>query len=492
MQPTPLRRSLHLLTAFALVLSQLILLSTSTALAAPAVVVNSSGDLGDVSAGDGVCFTGALLPGLTPECTLRAAIEEANASAVDEISFDIPNSDPGFSGGTWVIEPAAVLPSITQAVSIDASTQPGFGGTPIVILDGSTALTSPGGTDGLLLDTDGATIRGLVIRDYEDDGIEIHGDGNTIVGNHIFGNDSGVLIENGTDNIVGSPSSADRNVISDNRNNGVAVTGGDRSLIRNNYIGVDVTGGSSFANTGSGIAIYGTSTDVEIGAGNVISGNTGAGILVDGAGSTVSIVGNYVGLNAAGTAAIPNGTVGVSVAAAAGTVDIGGGGPGDGNVISGNTGHGVELTFGAGIVTISNNLVGTNPSGTGAIGNGGDGIHADSDAVVIEDNQVSGNAVDGIRVERLDATVRGNLVGTDAAGTGAIPNGDDGIDTGSGTVGTLIGGTGPGDGNVIAFNTDNGIVLRGFAGTTAAILSNSVFGNGGLGIDLNDDGPTPN
>jgi hypothetical protein len=486
-QPNPLRRSLHLLTAFALVLSQVMLLSIPAAMGAPVVVVNSTGDLGDSNVGDGVCDTGDTLNGSsTPECTLRAAIEEANASSVDEITFDMP-----ISASPYVIKPASVLPWITATVSIDGTTQTGFTGTPIVTLDGSSTPTSTGGTDGLLLESDGSTVRGLVVRDFEDDGIEIHGDANTVVGNHIFGNDSGVLIENGTDNVVGGLSAADRNVISDNDNGGVAITGGDRALIRGNYIGVDTDADSALANQGHGIDIYGTTIDAVIGPGNVISGNTGDGVRVDGAGSTATISGNYIGINTDGTSALANGGNGVSVSDVAGAVEIGGAGAGEGNVISGNTGHGVNLEYGAGVVTIHNNRIGTNASGATAIGNGEDGIHADSDSVVIEDNQVSGNGVDGLRIERLDAVIRGNLIGTDSAGTGGIPNGDDGVDTGSGTAGTVIGGVDVGDGNVIAFNTDEGISLREYDSTTAAILSNSIFGNGGLGIDLKEVGSTP-
>ena len=79
-----------------------------TATASPAAVVNSTGDDGDMTPGDGICDTGSLAVDASPECTLRAAIGEANASAsVDTIEFAIPVADPGHAAGVWTIGPAS-------------------------------------------------------------------------------------------------------------------------------------------------------------------------------------------------------------------------------------------------------------------------------------------------------------------------------------------------------------------------------------------------
>lgn len=605
MQPKPLRRSLNLLLSFALVLSQLMLLTGSVALAAPSVTVNSTGDLGDLTPGDGICHTGAVNSASDPECTLRAAIEEANASSVDEIAFDIPNNDPGFGAGSWVIEPITAIPWITQPVSIDATTQSGFAGSPVVVLDGSLAAASPGGTDGLLLDTNGATIRGFVVRDFEDDGIEIHGNYNTVVGNYIFDNDDGVLVENASYNDIGGVSSADRNVISGNNADGVSLNGSIGTDVVGNYIGLnaagsaalpnllygvtieagassselegnvvsgntaggvhisdsvfarvhdtiiglDPGGSTAIPNTGHGVLIDEAAAQPDVGPDNVISGNSGSGLSI-GASAIPDVIGNYIGLNQAGTGAIgngaygieiddvdasiprvtggnvisgntlsgvrindsfaariqgsiigldaggstavPNGGHGISIGPLAGAPYIGGTVAGQGNVISGNTTNGIDIEYGAFATGIYNNRIGTDSTGSSAAANGGDGIRADADSVSVIDNQVSGNTVDGLRLERFNALVQGNLIGTDATGASPVPNGDDGIDTGSGTSGTDIGGLSPGDGNIIAFNSDAGIALRGVSGTTAAIVSNSIFGNGSIGIDLLDDGPTAN
>ena len=113
-------------------------------------------------------------------------------------------------------------------------------------------------------------------------------------------------------------------------------------------------------------------------------------------------------------------------------------------------------------------------------------------------NVVSGNGSNGIEIAGADATgnwIAGNLIGTDTAGTDAIPDGGDGVlfDVGAGA--NVLGGDAPGAGNVIAFNAGNGVTV-GDSPTDAisgdVVLGNSIYANGKTGIDLGDDGPTPN
>lgn len=93
------------------------LLSTSTV--ASVFVVNSTGDSHDLHPGDGICDSNG-----TGQCTLRAAIEEANAHAGDDqINFKIPTTDPGFIGDignlpAWVINPASALPDLSTNIEI--------------------------------------------------------------------------------------------------------------------------------------------------------------------------------------------------------------------------------------------------------------------------------------------------------------------------------------------------------------------------------------
>ena len=214
MPANPARRALHLLAAFTLVLSQLMLLAPSTALAAPVVTVNSTGDGADAAPGDGICDTGGVNATGSDECTFRAAIQEANASGpVDEIAFGIPASDPNHVGASYIIRPLTGLPYLSQRVFVDGTTQPGFSGTPIVVVDGTVSAPNSDGPDGILIDGTDVSVRGFVVRNWIDDGIEIHGDRAVITGNHIYNTDDGVLIEGGDDNTIGGIGPGDRNVI---------------------------------------------------------------------------------------------------------------------------------------------------------------------------------------------------------------------------------------------------------------------------------------
>ncbi|MCP4960091.1 MAG: CSLREA domain-containing protein, partial [Actinomycetia bacterium] len=90
------------------------------------VVVNSTGDSSDAIPGDGFCDTGGTNSEGDPACTLRAAIEEANASlVVSKIAFDMPAGEAGHAAGVWTIAPASALPAVTAPVHLDGSTQPG-------------------------------------------------------------------------------------------------------------------------------------------------------------------------------------------------------------------------------------------------------------------------------------------------------------------------------------------------------------------------------
>ncbi|HYC60844.1 MAG TPA: putative Ig domain-containing protein [Thermoanaerobaculia bacterium] len=170
-------------------------------------VVNSTADTSDASAGDGLCDAGAGV------CTLRAAIEEANAFAgADAIHFAI-------GSGAQTIS-FIVLPAISEAVTIDGSTQPGYAGVPLIELDGTQ--TNPG----LQLSSNGSMLRALLVNDFLN-GIVINGSGNTvencIIGTNAThtqdrGNDGdGITINGGSNNVIRE------NVIAFSNNHGVSV-----------------------------------------------------------------------------------------------------------------------------------------------------------------------------------------------------------------------------------------------------------------------------
>ena len=465
------------------------------------VVVNSTGDFSDALPSDGVCDTGGTNSQGATECTLRAAIEDANFAAdADTITFNIPTTEPGYSATplSYTIAPGSGLPVISQTVVIDATTQPDYPGTPIVVVDGSSA----GAVDGLSLSADFSEIRGFVVQNFNDDGIQVDGNDNTVAGNYVgvdvtglslAGNDDGILVF-GDRNTVGGG-----NVVAGNADDGVSIDGGNDNTVLGNYVGVDAGGLNPIPNGGDGVAIQFGATGNTVGGAsrNVISGNSTAGVRVQSAGTTGNfILANYIGVNATGSAAIPNGTHGIHVTDSATATTIGGGAAADRNLISGNTLAGVALDTGATGTVILGNRIGTNSAGLVAIPNGAEGVFVDADNATIggtrvnDGNLISGNGTDGIRLERLDAVVQGNLIGTDVTGTAPLGNVDDGVDTGSGTAGSLIGGLAAG--NTIAYNGGEGIAFRNILGLSGAVVSNSIFGNGGLGIDLAVDGVTAN
>ena len=242
--------------------------------------------------------------------------------------------------------------------------------------------------------------------------------------------------------------------------------------------------------------------------GLAIHGNFNNGIEVNGTGST--IVGNFFGLKADGT---PSGVIasGVYLNNSSGNT-VGGNAAADRNVISANR-DGIFIAAGASDATgniIAGNYIGTNPAGTSALGNSQRGIFVGSFGFTASGNSISRNLISGngrfgvlLRDAKVTGnSVTGNLIGLDATGTEALPNGnndagDDGLSNTSATAGiyvagadNTIGGTGRVSGNTIAFNNGAGIHVGANTGTD--IRANEIFSNSGLGIDLAGDGVTFN
>jgi len=257
------------------------------------LTVNSTADAVDASPGDSVCQTST-----ANECTLRAAIMEANALAGPEIiTFSIPvATDSGCNDVTGVctIQPASALPAITGLVTIDGYTQPGaipntngpgFGLNTVlkIELDGISAGVVAAGLD---IAAGNITIRGLAINRFTGDGIRLISGSNVIEGNFIgtdasgtldLGNsDDGVEINGGVSNIIGGVTPAAANVISGNGKAGVfiihvAATG---NLVRGNLIGTDITGTLALGNTSSGVFITFDASNNTIGGTASAAGNT--------------------------------------------------------------------------------------------------------------------------------------------------------------------------------------------------------------------------
>src|SRR5205814_1506303 len=121
------------------------------------------------------------------------AILDSNASVgvLDMIAFDVPGS------GVQTIMPASALPAITDSVTINGTTQPGYSGTPLIELDGANAGSA---VDGLDINVGNSTVTGLVINLFSGTGITIIGSNNLIQSNYIGTDASGMsALGNGSD-----------------------------------------------------------------------------------------------------------------------------------------------------------------------------------------------------------------------------------------------------------------------------------------------------
>lgn len=217
-----------------------------------------------------------------------------------------------------------------------------------------------------------------------------------------------------------------------------------------------------------------------------------SGITTFGPGGAV-IRGNFAGVDPTGTVAHGNLSIGI-VAGAPGD-RVGGTAPADRNLASGN---GSGIAGEAQDVVIQGNLVGTDATGSHAIPNA-DGILVNNSNPTIggpapgAGNVISGNTNSGLVVGQAisNAIVFGNRIGTTADGTQPLGNGD-GILLSASASGISIGGLSPGDSNVIAFNRGAGVYLNGNGGDRNRFRGNSIHDNGGLGIDIGNPGPQPN
>jgi hypothetical protein len=532
--------------AMVLILSQLAggLFSTSQPVQglpeAPGRIVNLESDQTDANPGDGRCDINS--NPTVEDCTLRAAIMESNANSIaDVITFapsveniNPPNALPSITGNTTTIRATSHTvtitgpgPAILVGLSVPSDNNIIQG---LVILNYPTAVSVSGeynliGTDGDGTEdiAEGNTLsRGMLA------GLTIEGDNNTVAGNKIGTTPNGNFTDpNGTGvhvagdyNIIGTNGDGvgdanEGNLISGNTTNGVLVTG-KYNRIAGNLIGTDLNGSSALANGSNGVRlqdkaifhVIGTNGDGvgDADEGNLISGNLVNGIdLYD---SAINVIaGNSIGTNIGGTSAIANGGSGITIVTDANANRIGTDGDGvsdavEGNLISGNAYHGIEIIQGSNAAVVAGNTIGTNADGTAAIPNGEDGINTssrnhrfgtdgDGQSDSLEGNLISGNSGHGIDITgsfALYNTIAGNKIGTNAAGDGAIPNyiGIYVNDAFSNTIGTDGDGNGDqAESNLISGNTLHGVNINWHAGY------NTVAGNY-IGTNAAGTAPLPN
>ena len=294
--------------------------------------------------------------------------------------------------------------------------------------------------------------------------------------------------------MTGTGSNTIRGVCIHNFTAGVQIESND-NVLEGCFIGTDPTGTAGPGN-GTGVVITAGTSGNTIGgsapgSGNLISGN---GTGVQSTGGTASVIqGNLIGTDLTGNFTIPNGE-GVSLTGTTGFL-IGGSNPGEGNVISGSTGDGIHVSVGSGC-TIQGNKIGTNSAGTEALPNQYGILSSGAPALVIggdfnagEGNLISGNQLDGIFITgSVGTVVKGNTIGTDPAATQPLGNGGAGVNLDQNSTDALIGGVAPGEANAIAWN-QNGVFN---SGVRNAIRANPIFFNERLGIDNSPAGVTKN
>jgi hypothetical protein len=235
--------------------------------------------------------------------SLNQAILDANdTSGADIINFNIPGS------GVKTISPDAELPNITEALTINGYSQPGASvntlaqGNNAVLKIELSGAEAPGGS-GLRIGAANSTVKGLVINRWES-GVRLGGNdasGNQIVGNYIgtnpsgtqdLGNNSGITIVDAPNNTIGGTTRAARNIISGNDGDGVQINGnGARgNKIIGNYLGTDKNGTADLGNGFYGVLIISAPNNTiggtTAGERNVISGNGDDGVEIDGASAT--------------------------------------------------------------------------------------------------------------------------------------------------------------------------------------------------------------
>ncbi len=379
--------------------------------------------------------------------SLRWAIGQVNSDGTDtpaspdQIHFNIPTTDPGFDAatGVWTIAPATALPNVGAPCIIDGYTQTGAAANTSatadnavikIELDGGptgdiqfglqfvSGSGSPGDDPGTV-----SGVEGLAIHSFDAD-VNINASGIFVQGCFIGTNaagaapagrpagsnaGAGVVVSSGAFDVIGGTDPADRDLIS-NCGTGV-VTNAGGELIAGDLIGTDPTGTAAVPN-GDGIVLQNAGDNTvggtTAGARNVISGNDDDGIDIE-FDSDDSVEGNYIGTDVTGTRALGNGLDGILVDAGVANT-VGGTTPAAANVISGNgtqaqadqeSSAGVFLTGGdtggSNANLIQGNLIGTDATGTGPLGNTGNGILIDlGDGNAFLDNIIAFNTKIGI------------------------------------------------------------------------------------------------
>ena len=426
--------------------------------------------------------------------SLRQAITDANADNLSPriIAFNIPGPGP------QTITLASALPEITRTTTVDGTTQPGYAGVPLIVIngnsldaDGLVVNAFPEGSAGPVLKAlcivnfgaNGGTARhGVVLR--QGDAAQVTG---CFVGIDAAGTaaarntGAGIRVEN-FPNTIGGTVASDRNVISGNLGPGIEIAG-PQNTVRGNFIGTRADGLGPLGNGSDGVFVsaggqvmIGGNVD---GAGNVIAGNTGHGIRTRGA--TTRVLGNLIGLLADGTTAAGNAGHGVFLENGTSAV-IGANTLPERNVISASGGVGVRIEGATGSdSSITNNYIGTDASGTLARGNMTGGVHVVTDGASVSRNVISANGGSGVLIESGAGGVNTNKIGVNADATAKLGNNGDGIRVVNVLTGNL-------NANTIGGNSGAGILLTGANCHDMFVLGNAIGTDPAGSINLGNTG----
>lgn len=473
--------------------------------------VNSIGDQVDEAPGSDGCKTAV------NTCTLRAAFEESNASTgiYDTIKFSA--SFDGQIGDT--IELAAALPTISDRVRVQGFPSPLQCETDYLASPGPcVGVNGPAGGTAFRIAAGQVTLIGIAISgsrtaieavdapwlDMWNDwfGVRLDGSAGPV--------ETGLFLDQGSnDAVIGGSSPVARMIFAHNTGVGIDIEGADSTIVRGSGFGVLPDGNSLAANgkdieitdstagedrVANGTRIGGTLDAEELasstcdGACNLISGATESGIDLVGddpdekpASGSTRIFGNHIGLNAFGTASIPNALQGVLVGAAE-DVTIGGPRPGDRNMINGGS-TGVLAGPGAGNLTVEGNWIGLDPSGTDVLTPPtSGGIAIESGYQIPSQVEVTGNRISmlsgtAIQQGAQEGVIRSNAIGKGISGED-LPGGSIGIHLlGYCFICNLV------YNNTIANAADYGVLIEN---GTNHVYGNRIEASGGAGVHVGD------
>ena len=468
---------------------------------------------------------------VAPAGSLREAIEYMNASTLDATETLVPNctgSDVIKFSGAFTIALSAPLPTLQcNDLTIQAARA-----APVKI-DGA-AISSSCGLQGV----SHAKITGLEVYGFSNGEALCHNVdslGNTLHDNYygIYSNyqtrlENNIITANSYGIYVSTSygGTITGNTIQDNQT-GIHFQSSRRDIVANtitgNWTGIDMCDSTVTIDRNTVSGLGSESTDIQFCYSNVtLTGNTinDADFGINASNSTINASGNKIGTDAAGNADRGN-AWGIYLSSSSGSIG--------GNVISANRYGGIEVHDTNGALTIAGNNIGTNAAGTAALP-GGDGItiQCASNNVGISSNTISGNNRTGVNLYGVKGTefgvagggsvqVTGNRIGVAGNGVSALPNNSYGMYLGNSycsgvsqnSSGVLVGG------NTIAFNGSDGVGLssagpnnlngntlhdnlgRGvfvtFSGIGNEMLQNLIYDNAGKAIDLGYSGaPLPN